>query len=103
VRITGGGAKSALWRQILADVLNSELITEHTAEGAAYGAAVLAATAVGAFPDVPSACASVIRTTGSTSPGPASADYEAAYPLYRALYPALHPTFSAVAETANQA
>ncbi len=91
VRITGGGAKSALWRQILADVLNTELITVNTVEGAAYGAAVLAATGAGAFTDVPSPCAAIIQATGSTMPGPASAAYEAIYPLYRDLYPALRP------------
>jgi xylulokinase len=97
VRITGGGARSALWRQILADVLNSELITVNTVEGAAYGAALLAATGTGTFADVPSACAAVIHATGSTVPGPATEDYEAAYPLYRALYPALRETFHAAA------
>jgi xylulokinase len=97
VRITGGGARSALWRQILADVLGVELVSVHTAEGAAYGAAILAATGAGAFPNVPAACETVIRTTGSTSPGPYSDTYRQLYPLYRALYPALHPSFDAIA------
>ncbi len=96
VRITGGGARSALWRQILADVLGAELVTVHTLEGAAYGAAVLAATGANIYADVPSACAVAIQTTGSTSPGPASATYHELYPLYRELYPALRPTFNAV-------
>ena len=103
VRITGGGAKSALWRQILADVLNSELITVNTVEGAAYGAALLAATGTGTFPDVASACTAVIHATGSTSPGAATEDYEAAYPLYRALYPALRETFQAAAQMPGHA
>jgi xylulokinase len=97
VRITGGGARSSLWRQILADVLDTELVTVNTTEGAAYGAALLAATGVGAFADVPSACAAVIQATGSTTPGPASAAYRERYPLYRDLYPALRPTFNAIA------
>jgi xylulokinase len=42
VRISGGGGKSPLWRQILADVCNAEIVTVNTAEGAAYGAALLA-------------------------------------------------------------
>jgi xylulokinase len=97
VRITGGGAKSPLWRQILADVFQVGLVTVNTTEGAAYGAALLAATGAGVFPDVASGCESVIQTTDSTTPGPASATYEEMYPLYRGLYPALRPSFNAVA------
>jgi xylulokinase len=101
VRVSGGGARSALWRQILADVLNAELVTVNTTEGAAYGAALLAATGTGVFPDVDSACAATIRITGSTVPGPASAAYQEVYPLYRDLYPALRPTFNAAARIAT--
>jgi len=98
VRITGGGARSLLWRQILADVLDAELVTVNTTEGAAYGAALLAATGAGTFPDVESACAATIRITGSTAPGPASAMYRTMYSLYRDLYPALRPSFAAIAQ-----
>jgi xylulokinase len=97
VRITGGGARSAVWRQILADVLQVELVTVNTTEGAAYGAAVLAATGTGVFPDVPSACAAIIRSTGVTEPGPAVDAYQEMYPIYRGLYPALRQTFNAIA------
>jgi len=97
VRASGGGARSPLWRQILADVLGVELVTVNTTEGAAYGAALLAATGAGVFPDVPAACMAVVTVTGRTEPGPASRFYEEMYPLYRALYPALRPTFNAVA------
>jgi xylulokinase len=98
VRITGGGGKNPLWRQILADVLAVELVTVNTTEGAAYGAAVLAATGGGVYPDVPAACADVIKLTGSTTPGPASTVYEELYPLYRELYPALCSSFGGVAK-----
>ncbi|MGD2041584.1 MAG: xylulokinase, partial [Anaerolineae bacterium] len=97
VRISGGGAKSALWRQILADILGTELVTVNTTEGAAYGAALLAATGAGVYADVDSACAATIHVVGSTSPGPDAAVYEEIYPLYRDLYPALRSTFAAVA------
>ena len=97
VRVTGGGARSPLWRQILADVFNAELVTVNTTEGSAYGAALLAATGAGAFPDIESACAAAIRITGSTAPGPESKIYQEIYPLYRDLYPALRPSFSAIA------
>ncbi len=100
VRISGGGARSPLWRQILADVLNVELVTVNTTEGAAYGAALLAATGAGVYPDVDRACGATIRLTGSTAPGPASVTYEEVYPLYRGLYPALRPSFNAMAQVA---
>jgi len=100
VRVTGGGAKSHLWRQILADVLDVELVTVNTTEGAAYGAALLAATGAGIYPDVASACAAVIKLTGSTAPGSTSAIYEEMYPLYRELYPALRSSFNSIAQLA---
>jgi len=99
VRITGGGARSPLWRQILADVFGAELVTVNTTEGSAYGAALLAATGAGAYADVASACAATIRLTGSTTPGPAGKVYQEVYPLYCGLYPALRRTFQAVAQT----
>jgi xylulokinase len=98
VRVSGGGAKSPLWRQILADIMNAELVTVNTTEGAAYGAALLAGTGAGIWPDVDSACRRTIHVTGSTQPNPtAVAEYERWYGVYRGLYPALKPTFDAVA------
>jgi xylulokinase len=97
VRVTGGGARSPLWRQILADVLGAEIVTVNTEEGAAYGAALLAATGAGVYSSVESACDATIRITGATRPGADQAVYNKIYPLYRALYPALRPAFQAVA------
>jgi xylulokinase len=93
VRVTGGGAKSPFWRQILADVLQAELVTVNSEEGAAYGAALLAATGIGVFSDVPSACQQVIQIKGRTMPGAAADQYDELYPIYRQLYPALKPSF----------
>jgi xylulokinase len=95
VRASGGGVKSALWRQILADVLQAEIVTINTAEGAAYGAAILAAVGTGAFGSVETACTQLIQVTGRTTPGMDTAVYDQIYPLYRQLYPALKPTFDA--------
>ncbi len=90
VRISGGGAKSALWRQILADVFQAELATVNTTEGAAFGAALLAGVGAGAWSDVDEACEVSIKVTGSTEPQPeAVARYEPFYAEYRRLYPAL--------------
>jgi len=98
VRISGGGARSPLWRQILADLLGSELVTVNTTEGAAYGAALLAGVGTGIWPDVDTACAQVIQVTGSTQPNAAAtAHYDAVYAQYRQLYPALKPSFANLA------
>ncbi len=96
VRVTGGGARSQLWRQILADVFNAEIVTVNSEEGAAYGAALLAATGSGVFSSVESACDATIQITGSTKPGKDQPVYEKLYPLYRGLYPALKPTFAQI-------
>jgi xylulokinase len=94
VRASGGGTKGALWRQILASVLETELVTVNTTEGAAYGAALLAGVGTGAWPDVASACKTCVKITGSTMPAAAQVEtYRKAYPLYRELYPALKSSF----------
>jgi xylulokinase len=95
VRISGGGARSPLWRQILADLLHSELVTVNTSEGAAYGAALLAGVGAGLWPDVDTACRQAIHITGSTHPRDmASSHYDAVYTEYRHLYPALRASFA---------
>lgn len=93
VRISGGGARSQLWLQILADVFEAELVTVNTSEGAAFGAALLAAIGTSTFSSVEEACSATIKITGATIPGPQSAIYNNIYPLYSALYPALKQTF----------
>jgi len=95
IRASGGGTKSALWQQILASVLNYELVTVNTSEGAAFGAALLAGVGAGAWPDVFSACHQTIRVTGRTLPNPQDVEiYQYSYSLYRDLYPALRTSFS---------
>ena len=98
VRVSGGGARSPLWRQILADTFDSELVTVNTTEGAAYGAALLAGVGAGIWPDVDAAGNAAITITGSTSPsasGPAR--YEQIYRIYDSLYPTLKATFQEIA------
>jgi xylulokinase len=99
VRASGGGTKSALWRQILASVLNVELVTVNTTEGGAYGAALLAGVGAGAWTDVVSACKECVRITGSTQPDPVQvAAYQKAYSIYQELYPTLKDSFRKIAE-----
>jgi xylulokinase len=101
VRVSGGGARSAVWRQILADVLAAPLENVAVSEGAAYGAAILAGVGAGVFDTVASACESIVSATATTRPGPDRAIYEAHYPHYRSLYPALSDAFARIADPAR--
>ncbi|HEX9091959.1 MAG TPA: xylulokinase [Anaerolineales bacterium] len=96
VRISGGGAKSVVWRQIMADVLGVELVTVNTMEGAAFGAALLAGVGAGVYENVPAACDATIQITGHTFPTQDTRTYQDYYPHYRALYPALASEYKAM-------
>jgi xylulokinase len=102
VRISGGGAKSSLWKQIMADVLNIELVTVNTTEGAAFGAALLACVGCGVYDSVETACEQTVQVTGRTTPTSKSDIYQQLYPHYRTLYPALANEFSELAEIEAQ-
>ncbi len=93
VRISGGGTQSALWQQIIADVIGQPLVNVNTPEAGALGAALLSAVGVGAFADVASACQSLIITGERVRPSADASAYEAPYAVYRQLYPALQPFF----------
>lgn len=97
IRASGGGVRSPLWRQILADVLEAEIATVLTAEGAAYGAALLAAVGAEWFETVDGACDAVVRVKPSAHPSDDVALYGQAHDRYRDLYPALAPAFHALA------
>lgn len=98
VRVSGGGARSPFWRQVLADVLDKPVVTLETQEGSAYGAALLAMVGTGAFASVASACRALIRETKLVAPRvDESAFYRDGHGIYRALYPALKPVFQRVA------
>jgi xylulokinase len=95
IRASGGGTASPVWRQVLADVLDAEIATVGTTEGAAYGAGVLAAVGGGWFASADEAVAAWVTTTVVASPGADVAVYRERHAAYRALYPALAPTFHA--------
>ncbi len=98
-RICGGGSKSPLWRQIIADVLNMPVHTPKTQEGPAYGGAMLAMIACGRYPDVNAAADSLIEITQTVTPDPeAAAGYEKRYKIFRKLYPALKDAFKTYQE-----
>jgi len=99
VRFSGGGAKSLLWRQMFADVLNTELFTVNTTEGAAFGAALMAGTGIGIWENIQEACQATIRITSQITPNVDAVDrYASAYPIYRELYPSLKPIFDKIAQ-----
>jgi xylulokinase len=98
LRASGGGTNSALWRQIIADVLDTPLSMTRTAEGVASGAAILAAVGAGWYPTVGKACEAMVEVADTTMPGPGAGAYEAAYEVYRSLYPALRESFRALSE-----
>jgi xylulokinase len=101
VRISGGGARSSIWRQIIADVLNVPLHIVNATEGAAFGAALLAGVGAGVFPSVRHAASQIVRIVDETRPGPGVDVYRQLYPRYRALYSALKDEFRALGSTVD--
>jgi len=93
IRASGGGTASDLWRQILADVLDAEIATVNTTEGAAYGAGLLAAVGAGWYASVEDAASALVTATPVAAPGPDAPRYAEAHVIYRDLYPALAPSF----------
>jgi xylulokinase len=90
LRAVGGGARSDLWLQLKADICNISLRVPQVTEAACLGAALLAGTAAGVYPDLPTAVAQTVRVPTLIQPDPvASSDYEQRYALYLEIYPAL--------------
>ena len=91
VRLGGGGSRSALWRQIQADVYGAAGRYRGADEGAAYGAAILAAVGIGLWPTVDAACDALVRGAATTTPRPDGRDASMndRYDAYTRLYPAL--------------
>ncbi len=90
IRVGGGGARSALWRQIQADVYGQPVEFLAAEEGVAFGAALLAGVGAGFWPDVDAACAAAIQVAGRMQPNPqATQTYDREYLRYRRLYRAL--------------
>ena len=98
-RVCGGGAKSALWRTILSNVLGIPLELPQTEQGPGYGGAMLAAVACGAYPDVKTCARKLTAVKDVTQPEPGlTAAYEKHYRVWRKLYPAMKPFYQALAE-----
>jgi len=94
IRLGGGGARSALWRQIQADVYSHEVEIVEAEEGAAYGAAILAGVGAGRWKSVDDACSDVVRVARRIAPQPAAAArMNAGYEAYRRMYGAISSVF----------
>ncbi len=95
----GGGGKSPLWRQMLADVYNCEVKTVQSKEGPALGVAILAGVGAGVFKSVEEGCDKLIRVA-KTQPPVAEhvAKYDACYRMYTRLYPALKDCYQELAQ-----
>jgi xylulokinase len=95
VRASGGGAKSALWRQMQADIYNASVVTTNLEEGPSAGAAIMAAVGAGAYANVGEACDSIVKVVSRTEPLEKNVGlYEEFYQTYRALYPILKDTYA---------
>jgi xylulokinase len=92
VRLSGGGARSPFWRQMLADIFSVRVTTLANTEGSAYGAALLAQAGSGAYANVEEACAAAIKEADSLNPRHhESTRYRRGYEVFSVLYPALKP------------
>ena len=90
IRVSGGGANSPFWRQILADIFEKPVVTLASQEGSAYGAALLALVGTGEFASVPEACTAVLVERETVLPRPAETGlYRKGHQTFQSLYPAM--------------
>lgn len=95
--ICGGGAKSPLWRKIVANVMNVSVDTVEVEEGPAYGGAILAAVAAGVFDSVEAAVEKIVRIKDTTEPDPVLVrKYQEKYDVFKQMYPALKEVYKKI-------
>ena len=94
-KICGGGAKSALWKKIMANVLNVQLQCVASEQGPGLGGAMLAMVACGAYPTVADACNALVSVASTVEPeAELVARYEKRYQQFRKIYPACKELFA---------
>ena len=92
--ICGGGAKSEVWKKIIANVLNAEVVSLETEQGPSYGAAILAMVGTGEDATVKEATARIVKEKSSVLPEKDLTEkYEAKYQKFKKLYPCLKSWF----------
>ena len=95
--LCGGGAKSRLWQQILADILDADVCLLNTEQGPSFGGAILAMVANGEYKDVNEACANIIKVKEIIKPRPEYVEkYKARYNIFKQLYPALKDIYKQI-------
>jgi len=95
VRVSGGGAKSKLWRQMQADIFEMDVWTLNSKEGPAFGAAILAAVGAGEYQKVEEACDTMIQKVDSCRPNEKLFEiYRKTYKLYNSIYPRVKDLFN---------
>ena len=93
-KICGGGAKSPLWKKIIANVMNLKVDVIESEEGPAMGGAMLAAVACGEYESVADAAAKIVKIVDTVEPEPAlAAKYEERYARFKAIYPTCRTLF----------
>lgn len=99
MRLSGGGAKSQVWRQIFADVMDQSACTINAEQGPAYGVALLAAVGSGQFSNIEEACKATIEVVKKTPPKRAAVKtYDKMFPIYQSIYKNLSSSFDALAD-----
>ncbi len=97
-KICGGGAKSPLWRKMIANILNLKVDVIESEEGPALGGAMLAAVACGEYSSVEEAAARIVKVVDTVEPDPVLVEkYEKRYHQFKEIYPACKPLFAAMA------
>jgi xylulokinase len=98
IRLTGGGARSLFWRQLMADIFATPVAVTNSTEGPAFGAALLGGVAAGLFASVEEAADALVHVTKRLAPEPAAAArYREIHAVYRGLYSDLKDRFRALA------
>ncbi len=96
-KICGGGAKSPLWKKIIANVMNIKVDVIESEEGPALGGAMLAAVACGEYASVEDAAAKLVKVIDTVDPDPElAAKYEERYQQFKEIYPACKPLFEII-------
>ena len=98
VVLFGGGAKSSLWKQIIADIFNVKIVTLNVEEGPSYGGALLAGVGCGIYKNIVEAAQRIIKEVDAVLPVLQNVEkYRKIYRIYRSLYKDLKSNFSEVA------
>ncbi len=96
-KICGGGAKSPLWKKMIANIMNLDVEVIESEEGPALGGAMLAAVANGEYESVEAAAAAIVKVVDTVHPEAELVEkYEAKYQQFKAIYPALKPVYAKI-------